>query len=138
MLQTAVVNRILSAEVAEVSLLRQTECGLSCTSCQGCPQRSGDALIVQADNSLGANVGDVVTVQANHTSAIWVAALVWLLPCIGLILGCLAADALALTQGISVLCTFFGLVLGFLPAGFVNRALRRRNVPEFTIVSLRR
>lgn len=135
MLQVAVVKRILSADVVEVSLLRQTECGLNCTSCAGCSQKTKQELLALADNRVGAAVGDVVSVRPNHGGAASAALLVWLLPCVGLIGGYGVAGLLALSQGTCILAAFAGLVLGFLPAVFFNRAVGNQNQPEFTIVS---
>ncbi len=135
MLQTAVVKRILSADLAEVSLMRQTQCGLDCTSCDGCRQKPGQELLALADNRLGASVGDVVSVQPSHS---WAAFLVWLLPCVGLFGGYGLAGMLVASQGVCILAAFVGLTAGFLPAVLVNRAASKRNRPEFTIVSLGR
>ena len=138
MIQTAIVKRILASGRAEVSLLRQMECGLGCKSCEGCPQKPKDELVAIADNGIGAAVGDVVTVQPNHRGASAAAALVWLLPCIGLMLGYIAAALFACSEGVCIASAVFGLALGFLPAVLVNRAATRTNLPEFTIVSLGR
>ena len=45
MSQNAVVKRIVSPGVAEVSLMRQMQCGLNCKSCEGCAQRPTDELL---------------------------------------------------------------------------------------------
>lgn len=138
MTQTAVVTRILPSGEAEVSLMRQMECGLSCKSCEGCPQKPTDELLALADNPVGAAVGDVVTVRPNTGGAIGAAALIYLLPCVGLIGGYLLADLFACAQGVCILSAFIGLAVCFVPAAIVNRIATRTNVPEFTIVSLGR
>lgn len=135
MTQTAVVKRILSAEIAEISLMRQMECGLNCKSCEGCPQKPADELLALAENPVGADVGDVVTVRPNTGGAVGAAALVWLLPCLSLVLGYLVAEWLGASQGIGIVSAFAGLAAGFLPAVLVNRAAVKRNQPEFSIVS---
>jgi len=87
MIQTAVVKRIVSSTVAEVSLMRQLECGLSCKSCEGCPQKPKDEILALAENPIGAQPGMVVEVESNSGSAIGIAALVYLVPCVFLIFG---------------------------------------------------
>ena len=133
--QTAIVKRILPSGRAEVSRMRQMECGLSCKSCEGCPQKPNEELLALADNAIGAEVGAVVTVRPNTGGTIGAAALVYLLPCLGLIIGYLLADWAVGTQGLCVLAAFIGLAIGFVPAVIVNRAATRRDAPEFTIVS---
>lgn len=137
MVQTAVVKRILSPGVAEVSLMRQMECGLSCKSCEGCPQKPKDEILALAENTPGAAVGDVVEVQSNSGNAIGIAALVYLVPCIFLILGYLLGARLSLGEGLCVLLAFVGLFAGFVPALLLNRAIVKRDKPEFTILRIR-
>lgn len=138
MMQTAVVKRILSAGIAEVSLMRQMECGLTCTNCEACPQKPTRELLALAENCVGANVGDLVQVRPNSRSASGAAVLVWVLPCVGLIAGYILAELLGGSEGICIAAAFGGLVAGFLPAVLVNRAAAGKNKPEFTIVSLGR
>ena len=137
MVQTAIVKRIVSAEVAEVSLMRQLECGLSCKSCEGCPQKPKDEILALADNTVGAPVGAVVEVESNSGSAIGIAALVYLVPILGLILGYLLGSLLAFGEGLCVLCAFGGLFGGFVPALLLNRAIAKRDKPGFTILRTR-
>ena len=137
MVQTAIVKQILPSGIARVSLMRQLECGLSCKSCEGCPQKPKDEILALADNSAGACVGDVVEVESNSGSAIGIAALVYLVPCIGLILGYLLGEWLGFGEGLCVLFAFFGLFAGFVPALLLNRAILKRNKPEFTILRIR-
>ena len=137
MVQTAVVKRIVSPAVAEVSLMRQLECGLSCKSCEGCPQKPTDEILALAENTAEAAVGDVVEVESNSGSAIGIAALVYLVPCIFLILGYLLGTWLGLAEGLCVLLAFAGLFAGFVPALLLNRAIAGRSRPEFTIVRVR-
>ena len=138
MVQTAVVKAIISPGVAQVSLMRQLECGLSCKSCEGCPQKPRDEITALAENPISAKVGDTVQVESNSGNAIGIAALVYVVPCVFLVLGYLLGSWLSLTEGFCVLLAFAGLFVGFLPALLLNRAISRRNKPEFTILSIRR
>lgn len=134
MVQTAIVKRIVSAQVAQVSLMRQLECGLSCKSCEGCPQKPKDEILALAENAVQAQVGDVVEVESNSGNAIGIAMLVYLVPCIFLILGYLLGAWLGLTEGLCVLLAFIGLFIGFAPALLLNRAIVKRDKPEFRIL----
>ena len=137
MVQTAVVKRIVTSGTAEISLMRQLECGLSCKSCEGCPQRPTDEILALAENTVGAGPGDVVEVQSNSGNAIGIAALVYLVPCVFLVLGYLLGAGLGLGEGLCVLAAFLGLFVGFVPALLLNRAIVRREKPEFTILRIR-
>ena len=137
MIQTAVVKRILSPGLAEISLMRQLECGLNCKSCEGCPQKPTDEILAVADNAGTVKAGDVVEVESNSGSAIGIAALVYLVPCIFLILGYLLGARLGLSEGLCVLLAFVGLAVGFVPALLLNRAIAQRGKPEFTILRIR-
>ena len=137
MIQTAVVKRILSSSTAEISLMRQLECGLSCKSCEGCPQKPKDEVLAVAENSAGAKPGDVVEVQSNSGNAIGIAALVYLVPCVFLVLGYLLGSGLGFGEGLCVLIAFAGLFIGFVPALLLNRAIVRGGKPEFTILRVR-
>jgi len=137
MIQTAIVKRILPSGAAEISLMRQLECGLSCKSCEGCPQKPKDEILALAENAAGAGPGDVVEVQSNSGNAIGIAALVYLVPCIFLVLGYLLGAYLGFEEGLCVLMAFLGLFVGFAPAVLLNRAIVRGGKPEFTILRIR-
>jgi len=137
MIQTAVVKRIVATGIAEISLMRQLECGLSCKSCEGCPQKPTDEILALAENTVGAGPGDVVEVESNSGSAIGIAALVYLVPCVFLALGYLLGAWLDFGEGLCVLMAFLGLFLGFVPALLLNRAIVRSGKPEFTILRIR-
>ena len=136
--QTAIVKRIVSAGVAEVSLLRQMECALGCKDCEGCSQKPKEELLALAGDPIGVQAGDVVEVQPVVGGASSAALLVYLLPCVTLILGYLLAARLGLAEWGRIAAAIVFIALGLLPARLVDRAIRARGAPEFTIVSVRR
>lgn len=137
MVQTAVVKRIVSPGLAEVSLMRQLECGLKCKSCEGCPQKPKDEIFALAENQVDAKVNDVVEVESNSGSAIGIAALVYLVPCVFLVLGYLLGAWFHFGEGLCVMLAFVGLFVGFIPALLLDRAIAARARPEFTILRIR-
>ena len=137
MTQNAVVKKIVSPGVVEVSLMRQLECGLSCKSCEGCPQKPKEEIFALAENPVGAVPGNIVEVESNAGSSIGIAALVYLVPCIGLILGYIAGYLLGCQEMICVLLAFAGIIVGFLPAVVLNRVILGRKRPEFTVTAIR-
>lgn len=136
MIQTAVVKRVVAPSVVEITLLRQLECGLNCPSCESCPQRPTEELFAMAKNEVNARPGDMVEVRPNAGSSTGVAAFVFILPCVMLILGYLVGTLFRLSDGLCILFAFFGLFLGILPAVFKDRSVRAKNEPEFTILSV--
>ncbi len=53
MSQNAIVKKVVHPGVVEVSLMRQMECGLSCSSCEGCPQRPKEEILALASDPQG-------------------------------------------------------------------------------------
>ena len=119
MVQNAIVKKIISDGVAEVSLLRQMECGLHCDgACAGCGQKPKEEILALASNPVGAKQ-----------------IIVFLLPCVGLGLGyVLGQSLLKLGDMAAMLTAAVGLVVGFLPAVLLNRAMTRSQKPEFQIL----
>lgn len=73
-------------------------------------------------------------VEATSGSSIGIALLIFAIPCVFLVLGYLLGKALGMGEMPSVGMAGLGLVVGFLPAVLVNRAVTRRQEPEFTIL----
>ena len=135
MVQNAIVKKLVSDGVAEVSLLRQMECGLSCSSCEGCPQRPREEILALASNPVGAKQGDVVEVTPADGRNISTSVIVFLLPCVGLGAGYVLGQSLLGLGDMAAMATAAaGLVVGFLPAILLNRAMTRSQKPEFQIL----
>ena len=135
MIQNAIVKKEVRSGVVEVSLLRQVECGLNCSgNCSGCMQPPKQELLALASNPIDAKPGDRVEVEPTTGHSIGIAALVFALPCIFLGLGYLLGDWLKLGEMASVGMAVLGLIVGFLPAILVNRAVTKGRNPEFVIL----
>ena len=136
MVQNAIVKKIVQEGVAEVSLLRQMECGLHCDgACAGCTARPPQEILALASNGIGAKPGDFVEVEPAGGHNYSTVAAVFLLPCVGLGLGyVLGTDVLRLSELTALLTAVLGMVVGFVPAFLMNRAIIRRNAPEFAIL----
>ena len=136
MVQNAIVKKIVGEGVAEVSLLRQMECGLHCDgACAGCSAKPPQEILALASNGIGAKPGDFVEVEpaSGHNYSTSVA--VFLLPCVGLALGYgLGMGVLRLSEITALVTAALGLAVGFVPALLMDRAITRRNTPEFAIL----
>ena len=122
MVQNAIVKKIVREGVAEVSLLRQMECGLHCDgACAGCSAKPPQEILALATNGIGAKPGDFVAV--------------FLLPCVGLGVGyALGTNLLHLSELTAMVTALLGLAAGFIPAFLMNRAITRSAAPEFAIL----
>ena len=135
MIQNAIVKQIVGEGVAQVSLLRQMECGLHCDgACAGCSQKPPQEILALAANPIGAKPGDFVEVEPAGGHNISTSVVVFLLPCIGLGAGYALGQSLLHLGDVAALGTALaGLAVGFLPAVWMNRAILRRETPEFAI-----
>lgn len=136
MVQNAIVKKIVGEGVAEVSLLRQMECGLHCDgACAGCSAKPPQEILALASNGIGARPGDFVEVEPSGGRNISASVAVFLLPCVGLGVGyALGMSLLHLDELSALLTAALGLAAGFLPAVLMNRAIARSPAPEFAIL----
>ena len=136
MVQNAIVKKIVRDGLAEVSLLRQMECGLHCDgACTGCSARPPEEILAIASNGIGAKPGDFVEVEPSSGYNIRASAAVFFLPCLGLGLGyALGLYVLHLNELTAMLTAALGLAAGFVPAVLMNRAMSKSQIPEFTIL----
>ncbi len=136
MVQNAIVKKIVRDGVAEVSLLRQMECGLHCDgACAGCSAKPPQEILALASNGIGAKPGDFVEVEPSDGHNISTSVVVFLLPCLGLALGyVLGMNLLRLGELASLVTAAAGLAAGFIPAVLMNRAITRSAAPEFAIL----
>ncbi len=136
MVQNAIVKKIVRDGVAEVSLLRQMECGLHCDgACAGCSAKPPQEILALASNGIGAQPGDFVEVEPSDGHNISTSVVVFLLPCLGLALGyVLGLNVLRLGELASMVTALLGLAAGFIPAVLMDRAITRSPAPEFAIL----
>ena len=97
-------------------------------------QKPQGEILALASNPIGAKPGEVVEVAAAEVGGIGPAILVFAVPCICLALGYLLGQALGFGEMPSVGMAALGLLVGFLPAALVNRAMTRKQGPEFVIL----
>ena len=135
MVQNAIVKKIIREGVAEVSLLRQMECGLHCDgACAGCSAKPPQEILALASNGIGAKPGDFVEVEPSGGRNISTSVAVFLLPCLGLALGYgLGMNVLGLSEITALATAALGLAAGFVPALLMDRAIARSRDPEFAI-----
>ena len=132
MTQDAVVFRCLDNERAEVVVTRATACGANCESCEACVYQN--ELKTVARNLIGARPGQKVLIESKSSKVYGAILLVYIVPVLLAVLGCFAAYAMGASEGICVLCTFLGFLLGAVVTVVTQRLMRDRNPITFDII----
>ena len=133
MTQDAVVFRKLSEDMAEVVVTRATACGGNCGSCEACMFQS--ELKIPARNLIGANPGQRVVIESKSSKIYGAILLVYIVPIVLAIIGCFAAYAAGASEGICVLCTFLGFMLGAAAVVISQKLKQDKQSITFDIVS---
>ena len=132
MTQDAVVFRCLDNERAEVVVTRATACGANCESCEACVYQN--ELKTVARNLIGARPGQKVLIESKSSKVYGAILLVYIVPILLAVLGCFSAYAMGASEGICVLCTFLGFLLGAVVTVLTQRLKRDRNPITFDII----
>ena len=132
MTQDAVVFRCLDDERAEVVVTRATACGANCESCEACVFQN--ELKTVARNLIGARPGQRVLIESKSSKVYGAILLVYIVPILLAVLGCFAAYAMGASEGICVLCTFLGFLMGAVVTVVTQRLMRDRNPITFDII----
>ncbi len=133
MTQNGVVTKLLGDGRAEVSVERGTACGGHCDGCETCIYAS--TLRIPAENTVYAQPGDRVVLESGTRGVMGAAMLVYLMPVLLLFVGYAAGAASGLGQGLCVVTSLAGLVLGGALVVFFGR---RRKEIVFRIVGFQR
>ena len=134
MRQTVTVTSI-SGRRATVSYDRPTACHGDCSKCAGgCGSMAAkECVVVQADNRIGAKVGDRVVIEAASAQVFSAILLVYALPVLLFFAGYFLGEWLSLGGSLVGVLGFF---LGLLAAVLVSRRKTRTgNEIQFDIVS---
>ncbi len=134
MTQDAVVFRCLNDQTAEVVVTRATACGSNCASCEACVFQN--ELKTVARNLVGARPGQKVLIESKSSHVYSAIVLVYIVPILLAVLCCFAAYAAGASEGICVLCTFAGFLLGFLITVLTQRLKKNKNPISFDIIKI--
>lgn len=132
MTQDAVVFRCLDDDTAEVVVTRATACGSNCGSCEACVFQN--ELKTVARNLIGAKPGQKVLIESKSSRIYGAILLVYIVPILLAVLGCWAAYAAGASEGMCVLCTFLGFILGAVVTVLTQRMKRTKSDISFDIV----
>ncbi|MCB2296461.1 SoxR reducing system RseC family protein [Clostridium tagluense] len=94
--EEGIIIEILEGDMAKVKVGRHGEC----KNCGACPGDS--ALIIEAQNLIGAKAGQRVAFEMKETNMLMAAFVVYIVPLIAILLGVIAGQAIAMKFGYSV------------------------------------
>ncbi len=127
MRQIATVDEVFAQGVL-LSVRRESACSGDCHKCAGCGAVT-QTLQITASNPIGACKGDRVYVESSTATVLWAAVLVYLLPIVCFLLG----YALGAAVGHETLIAAVAFLLGWLPAVWYNRCVKKRP-PSYTLI----
>lgn len=120
--------------MAEVAVTRGTACGSNCGNCESCIFQN--ELKTLAVNKLGARPGQRVIIESSSKKVYGAIMLVYIMPIILLVAGFALAGALGAGEGICILCSFIGLILGGALIVLTQKVRNNRSPITFEIIQL--
>ena len=132
MTQDAIVYKCLDAERAEVVVTRATACGSNCASCEACVFQN--ELKTVARNLIGARPGQKVLIESKSSKVYGAILLVYILPIVLAVLGYFLAYSAGAGEGLCILATFAGIVLGAVIVVLSQRNKRQEDQISFDII----
>ena len=133
MTQDAIVLKCLDSRMAEVAVTRGTACGSNCASCEACVFQN--ELSTVARNLIDARPGQKVLIESQSSKVYGAIMLVYVLPVVLAVLCCFIAYAAGASEGVCILCTFFGFALGAVLIVLSQRLKKDKQGITFDIVS---
>lgn len=126
--QIVQVRRVFADGTAQVALTRQSACSGDCHKCSGCGAAE-QALLVTAQNPIGAKAGDTVRLRSQSAPVLKAATVLYILPLVlffaGYALGCLWQ--MGWLAGLGGFLLGIGCVIGY------DRLVVRRQKPVYII-----
>ena len=130
--QKARVRKILDNNTAQVVVIRESACSGDCHKCSGCGAAK-ESILFEAQNPIGACVGDVVTVTSETGPVLQAAAVLYMLPLVLFFGGYALGAALSLSGGLVGSAAFLlsvGLIVVY------DRRMAKKDNTVYTIKEL--
>ena len=124
------VKRVLADGTAEVLHVRESACSGDCHKCSGCGAAK-EAIILQADNPIGAAVGDFVKISSDSGPVLRAAAVLYMMPLALFFLGYFLAEP---AWGMGGPAGGLAFVLGIVLVIAYDRRVAARNKTVYTII----
>ena len=130
--QTVRVVKIQDDGTALVMHVRESACSGDCHKCSGCGAAK-EAILFEADNSLGARVGDLVKVESETGPVLKAAAVMYMVPMALFFLGFALGDML---WGRGALAGCLAFVLSICLAVVYDRKVVKKQNNGYTITGI--
>ena len=119
---------------ATVLCIRESACSGDCHKCSGCGAAK-ESILLQADNPIGAQVGDLVKVESATGPVLKAAVVLYMLPLVLFFLGYLAGYLLQIPEAVMA-CA--GFALGIACVVLYDRKVARKEKIIYTITGFSR
>lgn len=123
------IRKLLDENTAEVIRIRESACSGDCHKCSGCGAAQ-ETLVFQAENSIHAKAGELVTVSSDAKPVLKAAAILYVMPLALFFAGYLLGDIL-LSLGAAFSC--IGFACGIALAILYDRKVLRKQKTVYTI-----
>ena len=134
MTQDAIVYKCLDNDMAEVVVTRTTACGSNCGNCESCIFQN--ELKTVARNLIGAKPGQRVVIESQSSKVYGAIILVYIVPIILALAGYFTAYAAGAAEGICVLATFIGILIGAVVLVLSQKMSRNKKPITFDIIQI--
>lgn len=127
-------GRIIKVEgdLAQVEVERKS----ACRACGLCSLRRGNTMIAEAENTIGAKVGERVRIEIPSSLILKGAFLFYTLPLVALILGMVLGIKITNLQTGGLILGFFFFVLSFILIWLYNKKTRTKNIYHSRITTI--
>ena len=126
--QTGIVEECI-AGMAKVKITRSSACGESCAACGMCP---GKETVIEAKNDCGAVKGDTVLLNMSSGKVLNAAFLVYIVPVVLLVAGCIAGDYIFKSENMGILSGFALMIVSFIAMHMLDKKLKSRYSPTIS------
>lgn len=132
MTQDAIVTKVYNDGMAEVAVTRGTACGSNCGNCESCIFQN--ELKTLAKNLIGAKPGQRVVIESKSSKVYKATLLVYILPMLLIVAGYIIAGALGASEGLCILSSFIGLIIGALIIVLSQKRIKEKDRITFDII----
>ena len=124
--QTGIIQEC-TGRTAKVMIIRSSACGDNCASCGMCPGRE---TVIEARNECGAQKGDSVIINMSGGRVLRAAFLVYIVPIIFLVLGCVLGNYIFGTETAGIICGFALTALSLFTIHLFDKKLKPKYSPS--------
>ena len=123
------IREVYDNGTAQVICVRESACSGDCHKCAGCGAAK-EAIVLTADNAIGASAGDMVTLRSETAPVLKAAAVLYMMPLVLFFAGYALAAAL---EGSGALFGGIAFILSILLIVFYDRRMAKKDNTIYTI-----